>query len=400
MKIKFAFVLWLTALGLHSQNLVENGSFENTGNCPILSPFFEDYLDPWAYFGTEPQFFHPCGFPGSPETTNNSLPFDGQGFIGLQTYGEVAPGSGTYLRDYIHGELTEALDSGKFYRVSFYVRPVNNDAEGISYGVNNMGLLFSDTVVDSIADNNIIDYANPQVVGTEVITQLNYWTSICAVYKARGGEKFITIGNFSTDLETSFEPLDNAVNPQAAFTLVDFVEVVENDLPQLPPDTVICKADDRIDLFIDEPDVIVAWSDGIAIDPIIAKRYIITKEGLYTATISNGFCTYVDSIEVTAVNCEICQLYVPNAFTPNGDGINEEFTVTPSCDTEGELVSYFIKIFDRWGRKIFESDSPEVAWDGSDAEHQGVYIYNIEVTYNNRTKTKTIQKRGTVKILL
>ncbi len=400
MKLKYTIIFSFVAFIAGAQNLVENGSFENTGNCPILSPFLEDYLEPWQFFGTEPDYYHPCGFPGNDSTTNNALPFDGQGFIGIEVFGETAPGSGTYLRDYIHGELSEPLDSGKFYRISFYVKPVNTDTTGVSYGVNNIGLLLTDSIIDSIPPNNVLEDYSPQIVTQEVITQENYWTSICGVIKAKGGEEYVTIGNFTIDPETSFEPLENASNPQSAYVLVDFVEVVENDLPQLPPDTVICETEDRIDLRIDGPDITVAWDDGIAIDPVTTPDYIITQPGLYTATISNGFCTYVDSIQVDPVYCEDCQLYIPNAFTPNGDNINETFKIVPSCDTEGEMISYFIKIFDRWGRKVFESDDPEVAWDGDDADHQGVYIYNVEVTFNNRTKTRTVQRRGTVKVIL
>src|SRR5690606_21083899 len=60
-----------------------------------------------------------------------------------------------------------------------------------------------------------------------------------------------------------------------------------------------------------------------------------------------------------------CQLYVPNAFTPNGDNINERFTVKYSNDCN--LFDFDMKIFDRWGRLVFHTTNPDQneAWDGS-----------------------------------
>lgn len=50
---------------------------------------------------------------------------------------------------------------------------------------------------------------------------------------------------------------------------------------------------------------------------------------------------------------------IPNVFTPNGDGINDQFYIQSSGFTE-----YHIQIFNRWGIKLFESTSPEIKWDG------------------------------------
>ncbi len=75
-----------------------------------------------------------------------------------------------------------------------------------------------------------------------------------------------------------------------------------------------------------------------------------------------------------------CPLYVPKAFTPNGDDLNETFLirVSESCQIE----SYSITIFDRWGQVVYESNSllESQAWNGkirgSDAR-PGVYMYKI-----------------------
>jgi gliding motility-associated-like protein len=71
-------------------------------------------------------------------------------------------------------------------------------------------------------------------------------------------------------------------------------------------------------------------------------------------------------------------LYVPNAFSPNGDGINDEFYAI------GEYVSSFdMKIFDRWGTVVYHSNSILSGWNGSKggaAAKEDVYVYLINAT--------------------
>jgi len=371
------------------QNLVRNGSLENTSDCPISDTIFNDFVNPWNFYNGDPDFYHPCGFPGSDSATNNALPFDGDGFAGIDVYGLDGA---NFKREYLHGELSEPLEAGKFYRVSFYVLPRNNDLKGDSYGINNLGLLLTDTVIDSVRPDNLIA-AVPQVIAEDPITQVNYWTSVCGVIKAKGGERYFTIGNFSQDPETMAVPLENAGSPQSAYYMIDYVEVVENDLPQLPQDTVICQ-EGRIDLRVAGPNISVEWDDETT-----TSNYIITQPGLYYATISNGICSYVDSILVEQVNCEECIAYAPNAFTPNGDGTNDEFIVTLVCDADGYMEHYDLKIFDRWGRKVFETQSPDVGWNGKNADHKGVYTYTLEYRFSSERETKTRINRGFITLL-
>lgn len=371
-----------------SQNLVENGSFENIGPCPILSNDLEDIIGPWTSFIGTPDYFHQsCGFPGDLGTTNNALPFDGEGFIGLNLYGD----NGTsFNREYLNGTLTQPLEAGQFYRITFYVKPLNNDAAGKSYAMNSIGMLFSDTIIDTVPNDMLLDY-QPNITAQDIIIAESYWTAICGVYKARGGERYITIGNFRNDINTQVLPLTGAVNPQESYYLIDHVEVVENDLPQLPEDTIIC-IDQRIDLTINAPDVTVQWNDGFT-----GKNFIVTAPGEYFVTITTPGCSYVDSILVEPATCDECKMYIPNAFTPNGDNKNDLFLVQASCAEE--IIDYRISIFDRWGRKVFESNSLNVAWDGDGADHQGVYTYSIEYTYPLFRKSQTLTRRGIITLI-
>jgi gliding motility-associated-like protein len=72
--------------------------------------------------------------------------------------------------------------------------------------------------------------------------------------------------------------------------------------------------------------------------------------------------------------------YIPNAFTPNGDGTNDEFTVFGTS-----LKSVAMRVFNRWGEKVFDSGSDQWAsWDGSYKgviQPTGVYTYVVELVY-------------------
>ncbi len=71
-------------------------------------------------------------------------------------------------------------------------------------------------------------------------------------------------------------------------------------------------------------------------------------------------------------------LFIPNAFSPNASLLNDYFEIT-----SGNLKTFTITIFNRWGEKLFESNNPKVFWDGKangqDCQ-QGVYVYVIEYT--------------------
>ena len=104
--------------------------------------------------------------------------------------------------------------------------------------------------------------------------------------------------------------------------------------------------------------------------------------GLITATIFDGFCENIDSMLVSFKECTFFDIYVPNAFSPNEDGYNDVFEVFVP---ENLIVeSYTIKIFDRWGNRVFSAKNIGEHWDGkldsTDLEN-GVYVYFIEINY-------------------
>jgi len=105
-----------------------------------------------------------------------------------------------------------------------------------------------------------------------------------------------------------------------------------------------------------------------------------TSTGNYTVTLFayDGSC--FDSASVSFLMVDYNPSYfIPNAFTPNGDGINDYFNVLGF-----QIQSAHISIFNRWGEMIFESSDIDQGWDGTYKGRSveiGTYVYLVNIVY-------------------
>jgi len=100
----------------------------------------------------------------------------------------------------------------------------------------------------------------------------------------------------------------------------------------------------------------------------------------YYVSVADGECVLTDSVIVKVVDfvCGPPSIYVPNAFTPNADDRNEKMYVRANNITD----LYFV-IYDRWGEKIFETESLTTGWDATFRGRNvdpDVYVYYLEAT--------------------
>lgn len=101
----------------------------------------------------------------------------------------------------------------------------------------------------------------------------------------------------------------------------------------------------------------------------------------YIATITDSTkCTLVDSVHIrcTDVSCGTSSLFIPNAFTPNSDGQNDNL-----CFHGEYITSFHIAIFTRWGEMVYESSDINQCWDGRFKDNPclpGVYMYTCKIT--------------------
>ena len=129
---------------------------------------------------------------------------------------------------------------------------------------------------------------------------------------------------------------------------------------------------------------------------------LVSNEEILTVSDSGSFYIWVqdengceDFSEIVIVNVvPITQLFIPNSFTPNDDEHNELFVIKGM-----NVVTFSIKIFDRWGEQLFESDSIDKYWDGkfnTKKVQQGAYYYNIEVLGEDK---QIFEKSGEIKVI-
>jgi len=122
-------------------------------------------------------------------------------------------------------------------------------------------------------------------------------------------------------------------------------------------------------------------------------EYTVTQPGKYFATVSNVCGNKTDSVEIFDA-CDY-PLYMPNAFTPNGDKINDVFRIAP--DNKNRLLSF--RIYNRWGKLVFQSANAADGWDGtykSEPLGTDTFIYMVEMI---TLSGKRVTKKGYITLL-
>jgi len=102
----------------------------------------------------------------------------------------------------------------------------------------------------------------------------------------------------------------------------------------------------------------------------------------------------VESGTMRVIECEDCDIYIPNVFSPNGDGINDYFEISTACDVQSAQV----QIFDRQGRLIRESRQLDRIWDGRQ-EQPGVYIYRAQIEHTVAEGTQIRNLSGSLTLV-
>ena len=169
--------------------------------------------------------------------------------------------------------------------------------------------------------------------------------------------------------------------------LNDSVIVHPLPLANIGPDTTICLDGDPVFLTNTAPmgsAYRYLWNTGDT-TPV----YKVVHPGTYTLTVTNEYgCNASDDVTVT----KDCYIDIPNAFTPNSDGVDDAFF--PRQLLSAGLTGFTMQVFNRWGQVVFQTNTVNGrGWDGTfNGKHQpqGVYIYMIEVALKNgRTEKYT-----------
>jgi gliding motility-associated-like protein len=226
--------------------------------------------------------------------------------------------------------------------------PVSGFTTGGTYSISPAGPVINPTT--GVIDVN----ANPSASGTYTVT-----------YSVTGSPALCTASGSSTATIT--------INPLPVIVVS-------------PPNTIFLGSSSLL-----YTNVLNGSASGFVWDPATDVYCPTCDSTSVTPSVTTTYCVHVtlngcvDSL-CTVVNVEKpCpnnrDMGVPNAFTPNNDGVNDKFCLDgwSSCVKNFEIV-----IFDRWGEKVFESKDPDFCWDGiykGKALDPAVFVYYIKANY-------------------
>jgi gliding motility-associated-like protein len=167
------------------------------------------------------------------------------------------------------------------------------------------------------------------------------------------------------------------------------LSVIQPELSIVENDTIICNGKPLVLHALANPVSIYSWNNGGHDAQTIADT-----AGTYTVTAINECGTYQDSVHIQTQDCN-CKIFVPNVFSPNGDGKNDAFGIQLACQPS----DFSLSIYNRYGQRIFQTTSPTTLWDGTfngQLLDAGTYFYYIK--FKTPTGTDT-QHKGDVMLI-
>lgn len=174
---------------------------------------------------------------------------------------------------------------------------------------------------------------------------------------------------------------------------VDSVDVSFEDLYEFRriKDTLICESEPLI-LLASVPNASYQWSDQSS-----QMSFQTTEPGQYWVDIETQCFSARELFNIQTVDCS-CESFIPNVFSPNDDGIQDQFLV----EYREGISDFTLEIFDRYGRPFFRSKNPDLPWDGNlngKQAKEGIYYWVAQYTCFAQGKFKQQVKKGHVSLL-
>jgi gliding motility-associated-like protein len=247
------FILLISILFFHKEyysqtNLIYNGDFEIYESCPQSesSPFQNPYeitkCMGWdaPTYGTS-DYFNRCATNPTISVPYNlggfQQPYNGDGYVGgwFTNYSGGAGWdgySGNMWWEYIQGKTTEPLKQGATYTFKLHA----SLAEYSDLAIREFGVYFSEEKISS-QNTASLNYT-PQIkfYFENYFTDTLNWVELTSYFVAKGGEKYLTIGNFKNDIQTDTLRVYDGdtiippqVNPFVTYIYIDAVEMYESD---------------------------------------------------------------------------------------------------------------------------------------------------------------------------
>ena len=162
-------------------------------------------------------------------------------------------------------------------------------------------------------------------------------------------------------------------------TVEQIIVVEEFRIVEINAEPSLCPGQSSVvEIETSEVAAAITWEDGS-----IGPSRPILEPGLFSYVAMLQSCILSGEIEVLDGGCEEpCDVtFVPNAFTPNFDGVNDVF-LPFGCD----VPDYNMRVYDRWGSLLFESNNMSMGWDGhfnGRLVPEGIYVWLVSYKMQN-----------------
>jgi gliding motility-associated-like protein len=494
---------------LHAQtNLVPNPSFEDYNNCPNFlnfvfpSPYDSAesigyYLNNWFKAGkniSSASYFNEC--------VSNNFAYDvpknlwgyqfaktGKAYSGIYTMAfEDFKDNSQYPDinqiDYIETKLTTKLSANNIYKICYYISQSFSDTCFANLKINyvslsnlNINAHLSSSRIKIKSDDTTSSFYLQNVICVDTNKYFSdsiNWLKNSGLFKAKGDENYLTIGNFSGFDSTKIKKQFNTVCKDSFYvtiwesyyyiddvSLIDVTHFIQGDTVLCPSgngrltatiafdkylwntgsqDTFIninapgvywCTVQEGCSVYTDtfvvkaptdslpppKPTLgqdfktctneLEIWPQQLAITLPINNESItwntgtfdnnkpiinINAAGIYIVTIHNACLASSDTIIVEG--CPLPTIFIPTAFTPNDDGLNDALSIKA---TGINPTSW--QVYNRYGNKVFETQN-YFEWDGyhnGKPCESGTYYYVLRYSEKNKTDSKIF--KGSVDLL-
>ncbi len=217
----------VTTFGFAQTNLVPNPTFEKVekkikekGEIKVATPWTSPTLAQADLYVPKTKNFNIS----IPENSyGEEKPMEGTGYAGIigYSYKNKVP------RSYLQVQLTEAMEEGKEYCVKYHV----SLADLSKYSCNHMGVAITDKAMTANNSDILKFESHIESRKLKIYETQFYWTPICGIYMAKGGEEYLTIGNFTDDADLQIKKVKRPrgfTKPQTydAYYYIDNVSVI------------------------------------------------------------------------------------------------------------------------------------------------------------------------------
>lgn len=326
---------------------------------------------------------------------------------------EIIPNKDTYCKDEIISFVSPSIDIGFFPDIEFAWTP--NDGSFLSDADNfNLAITAteSQTYTRTITNGGCSNTESVTIEVIEVDVELNTMDiALCLneqlPLEATGAENYTWSPSSLLSCNDCPNPTLTA-NSDAQITVVgdtDGCQDVESfnlTISPSPTDCIILGLDsvgigEIVQLnttYISSSPVTIEWFSGsnlIGQGDSIEVAAISTSNKFDVIITNSEGCSCTDSINIAGIKPV---LTMPNAFTPDGDGVNDFFNIlftseeTDKVIDKGSVEIIQFTVFNRWGNVVYENDTPDTGWDGTDSDKSAtsdVYVYLVEIEFPDGT---------------